>query len=446
MFECLRGLCMRFIVCFINSMVIFFKGWRNILDRIYKKVGIEGNIMIAFFVTMISLLLTHASNGLLNKAILVLFLPSFAYLVCKSLWDTLALAKQIRKLKFYDVEGYKKDHKRRMGCIANIISILYGLLLVICYVSFAFTNSTNSKLIAILIAALIFSALIYVLIRFYNPILTAIIIFASSIPGLFCTLITATIGLGLISAILDYLSTETFNIYSTFSGFRPFSDLIILVLLTPKYQPFLYISLLISLVIQLLIIFVRPPYLISKTKSAFKLLSITLTIATMFLVLYSANIKEFFINAVNPNVFNTSSFKDLAYYFKDLDSNTITESFVQRIISINSFPYTIGSIVCLFIIECKENIQKKLAKRYYYNALYYNSRRIYDKALLYLKKSLLFGNDLYEFAILNNNDFKIYLEELGYNEHMKTQFLSEYKSIAQKLKRIIYSKEIDLDD
>ncbi len=99
---------------------------------------------------------------------------------------------------------------------------------------------------------------------------------------------------------------------------------------------------------------------------------------------------------------------------------------------------TIGSYICLYIIELIENQHKEKACKYYYAALYYHSKKFEEKTYSNLRKCLYFGGDNYEIIILNTLELKPYLEKLGYFKKIENSVSKEnrFKKLLDLIKSI----------
>lgn len=384
----------------LNALVFLAKAWKRFLDLLFIKAEVWGLLIFSLLGLFIVLL---SKTKTMYIFLLSVFLLSYFYLTYKFICSIYKAYNNISSLKNFEINNKKDDQRKRAKTVGILLVLIYSLILNFSVIlpEWQTRNVTNA-----LIYILLIIFILYLILRFNNIFATILLIYSSTLVGIISLLYVFLV----IVVALNYI----INVGSV-PILPPLGEdsLILLVIYIPQYYPFIWINVVVSLLIQITIILIRPAYTLSQTKSSFMFLSVAFSVTTITLFLFTGEIRDYFINFIQAYEFKPEDLSELTKVLGDLNS-AITDSFIQRMITVIFLPYTIGSYICLYIVELIENKQKRKACEYYYAALYYNSKEFEEETYINLRKCLYFGGDIYEMIIINTIELKPYLEKMGY--------------------------------
>lgn len=372
-------------------------------ELLLKRINTVGLLLVTFIEIMILSLIKQQNLYILfYLSILplacVYFLVLYAYIV-----TTYNMLRSNFEMKHFQVNNFEKDISIRIEIAERIVGLFVAILLIISLV-FSFNKTTE-----ILLCFLFFAISLYLVLKLNSIVLTSIIIFTSTIPGFFLVL---TIILAVTTILIVIGNGGNFSSYDIWQSVNS-GEFILIVIIFSKYYPLIWINMLISFVAQLLIVFIRPPYLLQKTKFSFRILSTLLSIIIALLLLYADRITDVLGVLLSITKFEQYILNEIFVVWGGKEK-IITESSIQRMIATLFLPYTIGSIICLFVIDGREQINKRKARKYYYKAVVSQHHQNNNDVILYLKKCIYYGGENYELFVYNNTDFREYLADLGY--------------------------------
>jgi len=392
----------------IKFIVSILRCCTKALNYLSAKAGAWSLVIVPLFFCFIYFLF---KTQLAFYITLIFTVASFTYLLIKVIIMSISLLRSVNNLDYFKVGNNKEDSSRRLKLLENILGILMGL----CFLAVFFINSQvlNSIFTITIMYLIIFVFVLYGIIKFNNIFATSMFIFSSTIPGFLVCLYAITFLVSILVILMNLLNFGNIGNVEVFKSIDS-KSLTLFALMMPKYYPIILFNIIISLFFQLLIIFVRPVYHLSKTKISLRILSVIFTIATISLMLFASDIKDMLLHVINNNKFDPVQIKEINQYLGSDFNKAITDSFIQRLVTIVFLPYTIGALVCLLIIDLKENKYKKKAKKYYFKAISNHYKNHTENVVKYLKKSIYFG-DTFEINIYNTSEFREYLNILGYN-------------------------------
>jgi len=266
--------------------------------------------------------------------------------------------KKLRELDFFEIDDFSNDRRSRAEYLLDCCN-LFAMIVLQISISNKINEELGFSILALglyiyLILAIMYSSvkstkLMPLLLAIFNTSLVGLTVSISFIFGV--VYLFLRVGNDLIHFVTGkYLFIETLiNQYRNVS----FHEFIFSI--TPYWKEILIIQLL-SIVFQLIFTFVYPAYGIGKLAIAFKCISIALVILSMSFI-YSQVDTEYEINIMKEELLNNVDFDDAKLIESDnfkeeleILSNYNSKKF-DNLISLITMPYTIGSLICLFIIE-----------------------------------------------------------------------------------------------
>jgi len=415
---------------FIKFISVVFTGCKEFIEFIYRKSGVWGFFIFPMISFYIYKSLERYSPSL-SRLFLVMFIASMLYYLFLLIKSIIVVFIGIKTLEFYNPGNSKEDCKKRAEATIKILGVIYSLILI--WVLF-FTKA-NTKINVFLentfVFVLVLLFCLYILLKYANIITTTLIIYASSIIGLFSLIYV----LLFIIKFLEKINTGMIGSID-FVSYIDLKDMTILALYIPKHYPSIITILTIALIVQFMSVFFIPAYFLSKSKLSFRIVSVIFGLATVALLLASTEIKNIFQSIVQTQL-NQKEINELSVIIGQLP-DAITEGYIQRIINFLFLPYTIGSLLCSLLIEFKEHSYKMKAKEYFYQALSNSQSKCYEKTICAIKKCVYFGGDAYEINVYNTVEFKEYLSKLGYQTKIDDSI--NKKHVLKKIRDLIIFK------
>lgn len=399
---------------------------KEFVEFIYRKSGVWGfliSLMICFYIYRVF----DRYSTWLSQIFAIMFMACILYYLFLLIKSIIMMFKEIKKLVYYKPGKPKEDCKKRAEVTIKILGVIYSLILIWALFLSKGNIEINVILENVFIFVLILLFSLYVLLKYANILTTTFIIYASSFVGFFSIIYFILFILKFLEKIISGGIWDF-----SFMSFLNVKDMLILALYIPKHYPTILTLLSIALIVQFISVFLIPAYLLSTSKLSFRIVSVIFGLATVFLLLASTEIKNIFINIVQKQL-NQTEINELSLIIGQLP-DAITEAYIQRIINVLFLPYTIGSLICSLLIDFKENLFKKKAKKYFYQALLYSKNKCYEKTISTLKKCVYFGGDAYEINVYNTIEFKKYLNKLSYQTNIDDSIKNKY---LEKLRMLV---------
>lgn len=393
---------LKIIKYFIDLLIFLGLKCKRLVDFLYRKSDVWAYLLspaICFYLFK----MVEKYSIILSRLIVVVYfllMLYYSFLLFKAIF---ILIKGVKYLEYFKPHKPMEDCKKRAEIISKALGILYTYVIIWdLFISKNNSQVGNFELSTTILVFVLFGTL-YILLKFANIVTTTIIIYASSLFGL-VSLLYVMIFLININSSIKILSSSNIKNWTT------------VVLLIPRDYRTIITFLAISLIIQLMIVFFYPVYLMPISRLSFKIISAIFGLATVGLLLFSTEIKNILLDIIYSNRFEMDV-SELSIAIGKIP-DVINEGYVQSIINVVFLPYTIGSLICSFFIDLREESAKKKAKKYFYKALNYSQNKYNRETNLAIKKCIYFGGDDYELNVYNTLEFRDYLIKLGYQSHI----------------------------
>ncbi|MCC5909982.1 MAG: hypothetical protein JJT76_06045 [Clostridiaceae bacterium] len=213
----------------------------------------------------------------------------------------------------------------------------------------------------------------------------------------------------------------------------PFDDMlapiITLILIVAKDYSFFWLNLFISLTVQTLVIFIRPAYLISNTKTSFRFSSVFFSIITLLLFFFNEELYKAYSNYLSD--FSTKEYiiKELSMHFGSIEF-IYTRDYFEKLLKALFLPYTIGTLIGLFILELREKSNSIKAKKSY---LFFLNQDRNNLSTTHIKRVIYYGESYYLFLLLNNHKIHQYRDLIKYDKLFED---IQSKSITSRINNI----------
>ncbi|MGC5324248.1 hypothetical protein [Brevibacillus sp. SYSU BS000544] len=386
------------------------------------------------FLSIILLLTAFISNKLIIPIFIILYLY-YLLRTLRLISSLKAIFMKIKNLSFFYINSYEDDLKARIKLIKNLANFSLCCLFLTISTVYKYsewvlndlsTKSMDSRMLPIFTffaAAFAFIGIAYLLHTRFG---SSLVVIASTLFGFLSFFFLFLLGLmvlaGIMGAITNSNSTEFRVVFN--DQINNFIDLGVVIIYTASDSIFFWISLFVSIIIQLITLKIIPIYNLKRSKFIFVSFNYLANVLILLLLYLSNDLSETVYNLFSHEqreviiqalkVYGIEKFKDL----------------FDKFINVTLFPYIFGSFIALVIIEYIENRNVETARKSYFSALNYHQIRDPENVVFSLKKAVLYGGTSYELLIWNQKDFESYLSYLTTVEVVE----------PNKIKKFVFSK------
>lgn len=376
-------------------------------------------------------LLTH--KYLIFNLLMIASISYSIYAMFILCWRVFKSIKGLKGLVYFYINSYSYDLNHRKSILHNVIKLLVGCFLLVITLLFEVEvliyrpSILDHKDIIPFIFLISFSFII-ILVLSHSKVSPLLMIFASTFFGLMILLISLMVLLLFIASLLtlSLKSLETGAPLFAVSEIQDIIDNLIkigigLIFIASDRSYFIW-NLLISILIQILIIFITPPYLLKRSKNAFTFVNYIFNALILLLLFMSQDV----INGINSSIksFNSIGIGEL---LNQTNNHTFKELF-DKFINVTLIPYIIGSFIGLLLLDRKETALQQKARNNYLTALHLHSNENIKDVIIHLKKSVYYGGESYELLIRSNNDFVTYHSSLLIDEPVNNSWGQRFTS------------------
>ncbi|MDT8978666.1 hypothetical protein RQP50_20740 [Paenibacillus sp. chi10] len=347
-------------------------------------------------------------------------------------------------MHFY-INSFSYDLNHRKSILHNVIKLLVGCFLLVITLLYevevlAYRPSILVNKDVIPFIFLISFSFIIILVLSHSKVSPLLMIFASTFFGLMILLISLMVLLLFIASLftLSLKSLKTGAPLFAVSEIQDIIDNLIkigigLIFIASDRTYFIW-NLLISVLIQVLIIFITPPYLLKRSKNALTFVNYIFNALILLLLFVSQDV----INGINSSIksFHSIGIEEL---LNQTNNHTFKELF-DKFINVTLIPYIIGSFIGLLLLDRKETALQQKARNNYLTALHLHSNENIKDVIIHLKKSVYYGGESYELLIRSNNGFVTYYNSLLTNEPINSSWGQRFTSTVSS--RILLAAKI----
>ncbi|PFM63684.1 hypothetical protein COJ48_15035 [Bacillus cereus] len=375
---------------FINAIKFFFNKIELYIQKQQYQNFYVLTSMFGFFNMILVIFLPHIV-GLLSSLIFILF---FLYIVIRVLINLFVQWINTKELKYYNLFDDTIDLGARLIIIKQFLSVLFGCLftltaLYMCTTTLLLVKHFPNKLYIftlMILILLIIASTVYILSYKYSSI-RATFLFVALLP-IISAFFSSTILQGFFE-LFELVTSIEFNINFLRSNFFIGTSTIV-----------------ISVLVQIIIVLVRPPYKLKNTHLSFTIISVFYTIIMLTIFI--------FINDLAIYIYDKIKFIDT-----HIQVNIISDWLTQTI-KIILLPYALGTSIGITFIAIRQHIFNKRAEKLFLNitdTLVQNNELLLsdtEKQELFskIKQCCYFGGFQFKMHVLGNKALRSFIDEM----------------------------------
>lgn len=368
--------------------------------------------IVEFFILM---LLAQFTPKYISMPIIIMAYIGFIYVIIRLLKQTFILYIKVKKYEFVKLDDFKEDKTKRLEIYENVMKIVVGIFFMISPLMMILRINDNIEIKLFNYTVMIFITIVvlYAILRFKGEFITSIMILGSTILGFFILIVAILSFITLVLILTQYILSGTYSFDLELT--KVLTPLGMLVLFVAKDFISFWLNLGTALLVQAIIISIRPPYMMNSTKVAFKIVSMIFTIVTVFLFFFLDESYELYKNYTTILLNNSSDTSGFIEFFGSVDV-VYNKAYFDKVIKAISIPYTIGALIGLYLLDIRENRNSRKAKKFLTKSLFaIEQERPKEEVLKMMRHTIYFGGSIYINMILCSAKFEPYLRDLEYN-------------------------------
>ncbi|OMF02792.1 hypothetical protein BK129_24195 [Paenibacillus amylolyticus] len=351
--------------------------------------------------------------------------------------------KKLKLLQDFYINTYSYDLKQRNLVINDLLKLSFGffvMLLVMLTITESFTlnvilSDENLGLLYLFYFGLFISYIVKIC---YSKISPLLLILSSTVFGfiIIVTLLLTLLMLLIFSVSLIANTIENGLEFQANGFYQIFVENFIKLGLGLIYiasdKMYFISNLLLSSLIQVLIIFIIPPYFFYRLKSSLTFINYIFNALILLLLFMSQDI-SITLDVLIKNL----NMEDYQEFSKIARGSTPKEVF-DKFINVSLIPYIIGSFAGLIFLEFRERKLLKEAKDNYIKALQHLNNSQIKVAVKHFKKAVFYGGEQYELLIMSKQEFSELKSFLFADIALRTSLKERiFNKIREKVIRII---------
>ncbi|PEB95357.1 MULTISPECIES: hypothetical protein [Bacillus] len=390
-------------------IAIFYEILINTIQFIFNKIELyiqkqqyQNFYVLASMFVFLNMILVIFLPHILGFISSLIFTLILFYMIIRALANLLSQWKNIRELKHYNIFDDTIDLSAKSIIIKQFLSILYGCLFILTGIyiwinELTLINPSFIKVyncIFIILISLMIASTVYILSYKYSSI-RATLLFVAVLP-IISVFLSSTILQEFIKLFEPVTSIEV-NINFLRSNFFIGTSTIV-----------------ISVLVQIIIVFVRPPYKLKSTHLAFIIVNVFCTISTLIIFIF---INDFAVyiheKMVSANISN-------------IPTDAIND-WLTKTIKIILLPYALGTGIGITFIVIRQHIFNKRAEKLFLNimdTLVQKNELLLsdmDRQELFskIKKCCYFGGFQFKMHFLGNTILRNFIDEMHITSEKK---------------------------
>ncbi|GAU76721.1 hypothetical protein [Fusibacter sp. 3D3] len=322
------------------------------------------SVILIYFISLLVIFTGASSNILLSEILIFLGIVLCIIRIGRRYYNL----KLLNYIHIFPIK-FSEDQEERGNQILDIsfLALLIASMLNFLHLAqieriYSILNKYPNEVTLVLLPLVFLPMILYLSIVKNSYFMKAISILITSVQGVFFLIITMLFVEVTFLAISSSFTDKAFTLPSSIFDYSLMLSLPVFIEYNLKY--ILGLSL-ISLLFQIFILYLTPPYQLIKLEEAYKILNIYVVCIGMLIFLWSPHIykfaeshKENLINEIQSE--KTIGFEERTKFISDVKE--INEGTFTRMISILFVPYTVGTMFVTFILNMRRNRSKKHAK------------------------------------------------------------------------------------
>ncbi|WP_306007539.1 hypothetical protein [Bacillus sp. MMSF_3353] len=324
---------------FISTIKFIF----NTIELYIQKQQYQNFYVLTYIFVFLNMILVIFLPHIVGFISSLIFTLVFFYIIIKALANLFNQWKNTKELKYYNIFDDTSDLNARLIIIKQLLSLLCGCLFIIMglYMWINVLISVNTSFnrfynfTFLILIPIIIALTVYILSYKYSSI-RATLFFITLLP-IISVLFSSTILQGFFE-LFEIVTSINLNINLLRSNFFIITSTIIM-----------------SIFIQFVIVFVRPLYKLKNTHLSFIIMSVFCTITTLIIFI--------FINELATYIYNKMILADIY-----IQVNVINE-WLTKAIKVSLLPYALGANICITFIAIRQHIFNKKAEKLFLNIM-----------------------------------------------------------------------------
>ncbi|MGG1848664.1 hypothetical protein [Bacillus wiedmannii] len=378
----------RIVLIIYNFFISTIKFIFNTIELYIQKQQYQNFYVLTCILVFLNMFLVIFLPHIVGFISVLIFTLVLFYMIIRALANLFRQWKNIKNLKHYNIFDDTLDLSAKSIIIKQFLSILIGLYLwinVLILTTHSFIKFYNCT--SIILIPLIIASAVYILSYKYSSII-ATLLFVAFLP--FISAILSSTILQEFIKLFGLVTSIEFNTSLLRSDFFIGTSTIV-----------------ISVLVQIIIVFVRPPYKLKSTHLAFIIVNIFCTISTLIIFIF---INDFAVyihdKMLSANIYN-------------IQTNEINE-WLTKTIKIILLPYALGTGIGITFIAIRQHIFNKRAEKLFLNimdTLVQNDELLLsntEKQELFskIKQCCYFGGFQFKMYFLGNQALRIFIDEM----------------------------------